>query len=72
MRPLKTLRGRFLPALARIGDPFTFRPSPERADAWLKSTGTPFDPLDSCSVLVDKELRCPKCGTPVVTRKTCQ
>ncbi|EIN11322.1 hypothetical protein PUNSTDRAFT_50377 [Punctularia strigosozonata HHB-11173 SS5] len=66
MAPLKKLRDRFLPALARIGDPFTYRPSPERADFWLKRTGTPFDPLDACSALVDREVQCPKCGTVVV------
>ncbi|EPQ58876.1 hypothetical protein GLOTRDRAFT_90647 [Gloeophyllum trabeum ATCC 11539] len=33
-----------------------------RLDSWLKGARTPFDPLESMSVLSDKRVGCPQCG----------
>ncbi|KAF7305224.1 hypothetical protein MKEN_01237600 [Mycena kentingensis (nom. inval.)] len=43
-----------------LGD-IACKPSPERIDNWTRTTGTPFDPFESLTHLVTKELACPKC-----------
>lgn len=48
---------------SRLGDPLAYMAPPSRTDAWLKATGTPFDALDACAVLVERAVSCPQCAS---------
>ncbi|GJE98075.1 hypothetical protein PsYK624_142970 [Phanerochaete sordida] len=58
---LRTMDGYLLAALVKLGDISIYEPSSQRRDSWLKSCGTPFDPVASAAVMLDRTIVCPRC-----------
>lgn len=71
LRSLRAIKDRLLTAIVHVRDINTFEPSQERKDSWLKSCGTPFDPIAAPAVMWDRNITCPGCltayGVPLIT-----
>ncbi|KAJ7921384.1 hypothetical protein B0H13DRAFT_1604569 [Mycena leptocephala] len=77
---IETLKGLHLAGEAfttalggEFGELLASEPSKQRVDSWVQMTVTPFDPFESASQTVAKEIACPKCcvvlSAPFLTEK---
>ncbi|KZP09938.1 hypothetical protein FIBSPDRAFT_759154, partial [Athelia psychrophila] len=64
---LMTQSGTFTEAIVRGDEAHIFNapPSEARIQAWVKTTSSPFDPLDSAAITLNRTFQCPECRSAV-------